>query len=146
MMPITHDFFLEIAKSSIESAGEKWTRNAISRAYYHMFHTTLELIGDSNNIPSKDEQGQKLAGGTHQRFCDYLCDGRAARDFDLDLTLTKEAGLKLKGAHHRRVIADYKLNKHINRIDAISIITDAENQITKVSNILALKNTQSDIA
>ncbi|MEN4580235.1 hypothetical protein [Pantoea agglomerans] len=146
MMPVSHDFFLKIAKESIESSGENWSRNAISRAYYHMFHTTTALIGGQQNIPDTDGKGNKLTGGTHKRFCDYLCDGDAARDFFLDPVLTKEAGMKLKAAHHQRVIADYRLQKHVHRYTANSVIEDAENQIAKVEAILLSKTDTSHSA
>lgn len=136
-MPVTHDCFLEIAHDSVAKNGEQWVRNAVSRAYYSMFHSALRLT--SGCVPEKNERGDRLAGGTHQRLADYLCEGLAAKEFSLDATETKKIGLALKTAHHRRVVADYKLNKKINKLDAIVTIKIAEDLDSKISSILEAK-------
>ncbi|MGS3503291.1 hypothetical protein [Citrobacter koseri] len=136
-MPVTHECFLDIARYSLAKNGEPWVRNSVSRAYYSMFHSALRLT--NGHIPETDNQGKRLAGGTHQRFADYLCDGLAAKDFSLDIAETKKIGLALKTAHHRRVAADYKLSKKINKIDAISTIKTAEELESKIDEIIATK-------
>lgn len=138
-MPVTHECFLDIAKDSVTKDGEKWVRNAISRAYYSMFHSALKLTNDF--VPDKDERGNKMDGGTHQRFADYLCDGMAAKDFSLDRDEIKKIGLALKTAHHKRVAADYKLKKKINKIDAISTIKSAEELANKVESMIPQNKT-----
>lgn len=136
-MPVTHACFLEIAHDSLTKNGEKWVRNAVSRAYYSMFHSALRLT--SGRIPEIDVQGVRLAGGTHQRLAMYLCDGLAAQDFSLDIAETKKIGLALRTAHHRRVVADYKLNKKINKIDALYTIKAAEDLELKINELLGEK-------
>lgn len=123
-MPVNYECFIELAKGSLENNGEQWTRNAISRAYYAMFHSALRVV--DGRIPTHDENGTKLTGGSHQRFYNYLCDGFASKDYNLDPVLTKKLGLKLKKNHYLRVSADYKLNEKINRVSAISSIYDVE--------------------
>ncbi|MES4613997.1 hypothetical protein V2154_15610 [Ewingella sp. CoE-038-23] len=123
-MPVNYECFIELAKGSLENTGEQWTRNAISRAYYAMYHSALRVV--DGKIPTHDENGTKLPGGSHQRFYDYLCDGVASKDHNLDPVLTKKLGLKLKTNHYLRVSADYKLKEKINRVSAISSIYDVE--------------------
>ncbi|MGP4130074.1 hypothetical protein OJE16_09995 [Pantoea tagorei] len=108
-MPVSHDAFLTVAEDSISKDGELWVRNAVSRAYYCLFHSALRLT--NGRIPEKDKDGNSLPGGIHQRFADYLCDGTAADQLSLDENEIKRIGLALKTAHHRRVTADYKLHK-----------------------------------
>jgi len=136
-MPVTHGCFLDIARDSVDRNGEQWLRNAVSRAYYSMFHSALRLT--DGHIPDKNEQGDKLTSGTHKRLSDYLCDGLAARDFSLDVTEAKKIGLALKTAHHKRVAADYKLNNKINKLDALSTIKAAEDLDDKVNALLDAK-------
>lgn len=133
-MPVSIDCFLDIARNSIENSGEQWTRNAISRAYYTMYHSALQLT--DGFIPTHDERGQRLQGGVHARLAEYLCGSKAAADHKLDATSAKKIGLKLKTAHHRRVIADYSLNKQVNRLDALSTIKDAEDMQMLVTSMV----------
>ncbi|MCI1676643.1 MAG: hypothetical protein LKK36_06295 [Ewingella americana] len=136
-MPITHADFLDVARKSLDNSGEQWVRNSISRAYYCMFHTALQL--SDGFIPEVDKSGSLLSGGTHKRFADYLCDGQAAATYSLDCVELKKIGLKLRTAHHRRVLADYKLTRKINKIDAISTMQDAEELGDKVIELLSVK-------
>lgn len=136
-MPVTHDCFLDIARDSVEKSGEQWVRNAVSRAYYSMFHSALRLTG--GYIPDEDDKGARLMGGTHQRFADYLCDGAAAKEYSLDVTEIKKIGLALKTAHHKRVTADYKLNRKINKIDALTTIKGAEEMDLTINELIRTK-------
>jgi len=123
-MPVSCDCFLSIAKSSLENTGEQWTRNAMSRAYYFMFHAAKGVV--SGRIPMTDKNGNKLRGGDHKRLSDYFCSGDAAIDHGLNSATAEKIGLKLKAAHQKRCFADYELHRHINRTDALAMITSAE--------------------
>lgn len=136
-MPVTHDCFLDIARDSVDKSGEQWVRNAVSRAYYSMFHSALRLTG--GYVPDEDDKGARLMGGTHQRFADYLCDGAAAQKYSLDVTEIKKIGLALKTAHHKRVTADYKLNRKINKIDALTTIKSAEEMNLTIDELIRAK-------
>lgn len=140
-MPVDINCFLEIAKSSIQHSGEQWTRNAISRAYYTMYHSALLLT--EGFIPTHDEHGERLPGGVHARLAEYLCGEKAATSHKLDLKATKKVGLKLKTAHHRRAIADYNLSKKVNRIDACSTIQDAEDLQALIAGMIDTKKSAS---
>ena len=140
-MPVTVDCFLDIAKRSLENNGEQWSRNAISRAYYTMYHSAIRLT--DGFTPTVNEHGEKLSGGVHVRLAEYLCSGHAASQHGLDTIATKKIGLKLKTAHHRRVISDYNLNKQVNRIDAFSTIKDAEDMTITINSMLSAKKTAS---
>ncbi|MBD8146531.1 hypothetical protein [Pantoea agglomerans] len=136
-MPISHDDFLAIAKDAITHNGEIWIRNAISRSYYSLFHSTLRIT--EGRIPERDDNGDRLPGGIHQRLSDCLCNGSAADEFGLDKQEIKMIGLALRTAHHRRVTADYKLHKRINKIDAISLIQSAQETTKKIDGLLSIK-------
>ncbi|HCM5145827.1 TPA: hypothetical protein ACK8T7_003341 [Klebsiella aerogenes] len=140
-MPVAINCFLEMAKSSLENNGEQWTRNAISRAYYTMYHSALLLT--DGFIPTHDEDGEKLLGGVHARLAEYLCGDVAAVKHSLDRNASKKVGLKLKTAHHRRVTADYNLDKKVNRIDACSTIKDAEDLQTLIADMINTKKSAS---
>ncbi|EUL86105.1 hypothetical protein P832_02638 [Enterobacter kobei] len=140
-MSVDINCFLEMAKSSIEKSGEQWTRNAISRAYYTMYHSALLLT--DGYIPTNDEHGKRLSGGVHARLSEYLCGEKAAIDHSLDKNAAKKVGLKLKTAHHRRVIADYNLDKKVNRIDACSTIKDAEDLQSLIAGMIDTKKSAS---
>lgn len=136
-MPVTHGCFLDIARDSVNKNGEQWVRNAVSRAYYSMFHSALRLT--NGHIPEINDRGDRLSSGAHKRFADYLCYGVAASDFTLDIVETKKIGLALKTAHHKRVAADYKLSNKINKLDALSTIKAAEALDDKVKTLLSAK-------
>jgi uncharacterized protein (UPF0332 family) len=125
---------MELAKASVTNSGEQWTRNAVSRAYYSMYHSALRVVGGV--VPTHDKQGEKIPGGTHARFYNYLCSGEAAAEHNVDPTLTKKIGLKLKTQHFHRVTADYKLSQKINRVVAVISIQDAEEIDNLVSTLI----------
>lgn len=137
-MPISASDFIQVAKSSLENNGEGWTRNAISRAYYAMYHSGLLLT--VNKLPHQEREDSKHKG-VHARLSDYLCDARDAAHNDL--VSLKKIGLMLKTAHAKRVAADYHLGKKINRIDALSVISDAEKVICLVDKLIISQTAQN---
>ncbi len=132
-MAVNYECFMELAKASLVNNGEQWTRNAVSRAYYCMFHSALRVI--NGKVPSHDKHGQRITGGAHERFFNYLCDGAAAEDFELDPVVLKKLGLKLKSSHFQRVTADYKLDKKVNKLTAQLLIKEAEEVEKLVSEL-----------
>lgn len=133
-MGVDFSCFMEIAKLSTENAGEQWTRNAVSRAYYSMYHSALRVVG--GQVPSCDKQGEKIPGGVHARLFAYLCDGEAAEKHKLDPVTLKKLGLKLKTQHFHRITADYKLDQKMQRLTAIVSISEAEEVDRIVSELI----------
>ncbi|MCD9249008.1 hypothetical protein LUS38_17520 [Escherichia coli] len=123
-MPVTHNCFLDLARESLQHNGEQWTRNAISRSYYGMYHAALRVT--NKLTPTHDTDGEKLPGGAHMRLYTAFCSGEAAEVNDVDVDKVRKIGVKLKMLHAQRVNADYKLERKINRITAISALQDAE--------------------
>lgn len=123
-MPVMHNCFLDLARESLQHNGEQWTRNAISRSYYGMYHAALRVT--NKLTPTHDTDGEKLSGGTHMRLYTAFCSGHAAEVNDVDVDKVRKIGVKLKMLHAQRVNADYKLERKINRITAISALQDAE--------------------
>ncbi|HBC1013455.1 TPA: hypothetical protein IGZ65_005251 [Escherichia coli] len=133
-MSVDHTCFLDLAKYSLTLNGEMWTRNAVSRAYYSMYHSALRLT--NNRVPVFPEDSEKLKGGIHRRVCTLFCSGEAATVKHVDVNAVKKIGVKLKMTHALRVNSDYRLELKINRITAISVIQDAEEVDTIVNQLL----------
>lgn len=123
-MAVEYSCFVELAKNSIGNSGEMWTRNAISRAYYSMYHSALRVVDGA--VPKVDLQGNTINGGSHKRFFTYLTSGEASTKHNLDPVITKKLGLMLKKNHFHRVTADYKLGEKVNRLTAHSCIQDVD--------------------
>ncbi|EHD22070.1 MULTISPECIES: bacteriophage protein [Brenneria] len=132
-MPVSRDCFLDIAKDSLKNSGEQWTRNAISRSYYFMFHSVKSIIIDK--APDRDKAGNRLPFGEHKRLSEYLCSGDAAEDYSLDGPTAEKIGMKLRSAHQKRCDADYALEKKINRIDALKMVVAAEEVARDVDSL-----------
>ncbi|ALA02738.1 MULTISPECIES: hypothetical protein [Enterobacter] len=124
-MAVQFDCFLNVAKDSLDKSGETWTRNAISRAYYYMFHAVRDVI--NKPIPKNDKSGNPFPFGEHKRLSEYLCNGDAATDYNFDAAQLEKIGLKLRAAHHKRCDADYELHLKMNRLEAIKLLAVAEN-------------------
>lgn len=141
-MSVQHTCFLDMAKHSLTLNGEMWTRNAISRAYYSTYHSVLRVT--NNSIPISNQEGEKLKGGVHMRLCTMFCSGEAAAVRNVDISIIKRLGVKLKMMHSQRVKADYKLDHKINRITAISTINDSEEIDKIVNQLLNISNEPSN--
>lgn len=133
-MAVSHTCFLEMAKESLEKSGEIRTRNAISRAYYALYHSALRMT--DKLTPTHTLAGDERPGGAHMRFYTACCDGEAAVIKNLDVEKVKVIGIKLKMLHAQRVIADYRLEKKVNRITALSVIKDVEDTNSIIDNLL----------
>lgn len=132
-MPVSCDCFLMIARESVNNSGEQWTRNAISRAYYFMYHSALEMVG--GRVPNADKNGNRFSHGSHKRLSEYLCSGDAATDHNIDKIIAERIGMRLKAAHQKRCFADYEISRHIKRIEALSMITAAEELASVLGNV-----------
>lgn len=137
-MSIEHTCFLELAKYSLTLNGEMWTRNAISRAYYCMYHSALRVT--NNLTPTLTEDGEKLKGGVHMRVYTAFCSGEAAAVNNVDVNAVKKIGMKLKMTHAQRVNSDYKLERKVNRITAISAVQDAEELDIIVNQLMKFRD------
>jgi len=137
-MSVLHTCFLEIAKDSLEKNGEQWTRNAISRAYYGMYHSALRMT--DNMTPTHTTDGEKISGGSHMRFYSACCSGEAASIKNLDVSKVIKVGVKLKMLHVQRVTSDYKLERKVNRITALSAINDVEDINLIIDKLLDSKD------
>lgn len=133
-MSVEYASFLELAKHSLTLNGELWTRNAISRAYYGMYHSALRIT--EGMVPSHTDDGERLSGGVHMRMYTNLCSGEAASLKNLNVEAVQKIGVKLKMTHSLRVNSDYKLERKVNRITALSVVKDAEDLDTSVNQLL----------
>ncbi|EIC83972.1 bacteriophage protein [Serratia sp. M24T3] len=134
-MSINYEQFLAVAKSSVEVQGEPWTRNAISRSYYAMYHSTLRLLA-GKPLPASSSDGTKFNPGTHRRLSDWLCSGDAAKLLNVDEAMIAKIGMKLRASHSSRCESDYDLGKKVNRVLALRMIFDAETLNAQIDEIL----------
>jgi len=116
--------FFDLARESLQQNGEEWTRNAVSRTYYGIYHSALRIT--NQQTPTHDADGIKLRGGVHMRFYTAFCNGEAASINNLDVNIVKKIGIKLKMLHAQRVTADYRLEQKINKVSALSALQVAE--------------------
>lgn len=133
-MAVEHTCFFHLAQAALEKNGEAWTRSAISRAYYGMYHSAMRVTG--NRIPAKTLSGESLPGGVHQRLYTFLCSGEAAQVSGYDAASMQEIGLKLKQYHEQRIKADYRLYEKLNRITAVTALREAEKVDEMVNQLL----------
>ncbi|OCX72480.1 hypothetical protein A6M27_01215 [Acidithiobacillus thiooxidans] len=110
-MPVQpHEFF--ILAEITEESDEIFLRNAMSRAYYAVYHECLAL-SDANDI----NLDQNSDGGEHQKLCHALQrDGKFAAIGD---SLSK---LRLK-----RVRADYHIGATIGLREARKVVCTSKN-------------------
>lgn len=134
-MSTDYEKILKVAKSSLDNSGEEWTRSAISRSYYSMYHSALRLL-NGKSIPRDNSDGKAFTG-THKRLSDHLCCGDAAKALQADENVIEKIGMKMRASHISRCEADYDLKSKINRINALKIIADTEAMNEQITNILS---------
>ena len=121
-MSVTSYDFIESAKLSFQSKTEIGFRNCISRSYYGMYHSALELI--ENPIPNY------ATGGSHHCLINYLADKHNAEKHNKRELL--KISYILRQNRDLRCDADYELES-----DTITFAT-AEDSITMSEKIVGI--------
>lgn len=109
-MAVSGVHFFNHASSLLEREGatEIELRNAVSLAYYSVFHMASELADLLRDIPLSS-----ISGSTHQKLSNFFLnrDGiqKKIHLSKEDVQLMRLTGGKLLRLHSHRVVADYRL-------------------------------------
>ena len=110
-MSVTGKDFIEFAGKCIAHDDEIGFRNAIGRAYYGVYHETLEKL---EKCPDR---------ATHQDVRNYLINDAWLTGYEpFDKMKLISVGTMLKHLHTRRKWADYELERTLNKADAEAIL------------------------
>lgn len=113
---ISPNDFLSFAESAMDMDDEVGFRNAISRAYYSMFHQVMNTL---KNPPT----GVK---NIHKELSDYLQSPEALRMEPFDKLSMVQLSALLKQQKSKRCFADYDLSMNFSKTDAKEAITIAK--------------------
>lgn len=116
-MPVNNYCFIEEADRAMASGSteEITYRNAVSRAYYGLYHCALAHADTLLTPPLS-----ACAGGSHRKVSDYYSIGLAkTREQTIKF---RRVSIKLLQLHGLRVKADYRLSEEVHEADAISTI------------------------
>jgi len=110
-MSVTGKDFIEFAGKCISHNDEIGYRNAIGRAYYGVYHETLEKL---EKCPEK---------ASHQEVRDYLTnDAWLTGNEPFEKMKLISIGTILRHLHTRRKWADYELQRTMSKADAEAIL------------------------
>lgn len=104
-MSITSKDFLSVAENSLAMGNEAGYRGCISRAYYGLFHATLDMLCCCPNT-------------THAGLIDYLLVGNDRKREPYKLMDLIKVGAVLRQQKMKRKIADYDLNMDVPETEA----------------------------
>lgn len=126
-MAVSTDDFINFARDSISncstsSSVEIDLRNAVSRAYYGLYHAALVYANTVSVIPVGD-----YLGSTHKKLSDFF---QQCSHSDAELKrLHKRVGYSLKQLHAKRCSADYEIYDEFPYSDAVAHLKRCEEQL-----------------
>lgn len=121
-MSILGKDFITAANKCMELSSETGYRNAISRAYYALYHETCSIL---TCCPPT----------THEGVVQYLLSDARRKNEPYELMVLVQLGAVLKQQKVKRKRSDYDLNDTIIESEAISSITTANKLIEKIYEI-----------
>lgn len=124
-MQINANSFLEFAKNITHEDIEINHRNAVSRAYYAMFHAAHENLGP---IPEYKNTG------SHESI-EIFFQSLNIKNELYDKEIIRSALYMLKNQKLMRVKADYKLTEQLTKNDSQQAIKVAEKFLQKLKSI-----------
>lgn len=104
-MAITSKDFLSVAENSLAMGNEAGYRSCISRSYYGLLHSTLDMLRYCPNT-------------THAGLIDYLLVGSDRKSEPYNLMDLIKVGAVLRQQKTKRKIADYDLNMDVPETEA----------------------------
>lgn len=132
-MAVSYKDFLGDAKDFLSNgASEIRFRNSVSRAYYSLYHVSLQHA-DEVKLPPVSSQ----SGPTHQNLRAYYMDGLYS-DKALQNKM-KRVGYTLKVLHESRCKADYHLGATVTALDADAHLKRCESMISLVEELRAAR-------
>ncbi|KLV69668.1 MULTISPECIES: HEPN domain-containing protein [Citrobacter freundii complex] len=124
--------FINVAQKNLEqNKSEIGCRTAVSRAYYGMYHSCIELTGP---VPKHHPLNGVLKGGSHSRLAQYMTECAELISPEKQMEVRK-LGVKLKMYHKYRCDADYELNKSVTQKSAEIVISESRNLVSCVNSV-----------
>jgi uncharacterized protein (UPF0332 family) len=113
---VNYQDFLKSAEQLLQTGDEMGYRNAVSRAYYALYHRCLPLFNEISDHPADDHHAQVVR------------------------TLRQQPKLKsivnrLNNLRKRRNTADYELHKTLSYYDAVSAVKMAQKAIQELDKL-----------
>lgn len=127
--------FIRIAKRGIEVCDDEMGyRNAISRAYYSIYHSASSLVTERKIPKYNGKDMPNVKGGTHLKLAYYLTDEENNKE-PFSRNDMAVIAVKLKMTKMLRTTADYFLKRTVTVEDAEYMIIEAEGIIEKVKTM-----------
>ncbi|MDU5474030.1 MULTISPECIES: hypothetical protein [unclassified Pantoea] len=121
-MSIQGKDILLVAESCADKAEEHFSRSAISRAYYALYHEACSIL---QNCPPT----------THDGVVQYLLTDSRRKAEPYELMDLIRIGAVLKQQKEKRKAADYDLALHITQTEATSSVNAVRKILDKISEI-----------
>lgn len=121
-MSIQGKDILLVAESCAKNAGEHFSRSAISRAYYALYHEACSIL-------------QCCPPTTHDGVVQYLLTDARRKNEPYELMDLIRIGAVLKQQKEKRKAADYDLSAEITQSEADSSIGAVRKILGKISEI-----------
>ncbi len=133
-MPVSYDEISKVALDLLNATpcAEAGLRSSISRAYYGLYHVSLEYA-DSIHVPPLSD----ARGPVHATLGAYY-QGHMHHDKQARMNM-KQIGWSLKSLHELRCKADYHLNETITHTDADAMYQRCATKIALVQQLMAAK-------
>lgn len=129
-MAVASTDLLQVAKGCLEQQCEAGYRSSISRAYYAMFHHTLDCL---EHVPH-------YISNHHSNLIGYMTNKAENKHEPFDSRQLKVLGYNLKQQRDARNEADYELkNVTVSEAMAIHSYTAAKNYFQKWADLQASK-------
>ncbi len=113
---VDYQDFIQSAEQLLKIGDEMGYRNAVSRAYYALYHRCLPLFNEINDHPADDHHAQVVR--TLYQQPQY-----------------KSIANRLNKLRKRRNTADYELHKTLPRYDAESAVKMAQRAIAELDKL-----------
>ena len=133
-MPVSYEEISKVALDLLTATActEAGLRSSISRAYYGLYHASLEYA-DTISVPPVSD----TSGPVHAKLGAYY-QNHVHLDKQVRLNL-RQIGWSLKGLHEIRCNADYRLDEVVTHIDAEAMYQRCASKIALVQQLMAAK-------
>ncbi|MGV8860153.1 MAG: hypothetical protein ACOH2O_01345 [Pseudomonas sp.] len=133
-MPVSYEEFSKIALGLLNAVPctEAALRSSVSRAYYGLYHVSLEYA-DSVGVPPVSD----TSGPVHAKLGAYY-QSHMHHDKQTRMNM-RQIGWSLKSLHEVRCKADYHLDDTVTHIEADAFYQRCASKIALVQQLMAAK-------
>lgn len=133
-MPVSYEDFSGVAFDLLNAVPqtECGLRCSMSRAYYGLYHVSLEYA-DSVSMPPVSD----TIGPVHSKLGAYY-QTHMHQDKKIRMHM-RQIGWSLKSLHELRCLADYRLDESITHLDAEAAYLRCNSKIALVQQLMAAK-------